>query len=84
MLTNYLDAAMRRAVYEPLEDDEGWFATIRDFPGLWASGKTVEHTRERLRSSLEGWIILALRQGERLPLLDGIDLTPELPTRQAS
>jgi predicted RNase H-like HicB family nuclease len=83
VLTAYLDAAMRHAAYEQLEDDEGWFATIRDFPGLWASGKTVEDTRDELRSALEGWIILALRQGERLPLLDGIDLTPELSTRPA-
>jgi predicted RNase H-like HicB family nuclease len=83
-LSAYLDAAMHRATYELLEDGEGWFATIHDFPGLWASGKSVEDTRSELRSALEGWIVLALRQGERLPILDGNNLTPDLPVRQAS
>lgn len=74
MLTDYFDAAMRHAVYETMEDDEGWFATIPDFPGLWASEKTVEATRADLRSALEDWILLGLRQGEPLPVVDGIDL----------
>jgi len=28
---------------------------------------------------LEGWIILGLREGEALPVIDGIDVTPVLP-----
>jgi predicted RNase H-like HicB family nuclease len=84
VLTVYLDAAMHRATYEQLEDDEGWFATIPEFRGLWASGKTVESARDELRSALEGWIILALREGERLPVLDGTNITPDLPVQRAS
>ena len=84
MLTDYVNAALKRANYERLEEDEGWFASIPDFPGLWASGKTIEATRDELKSVLEGWIILGLRHGEKLPFLDGIDLTPELPERKAS
>ncbi|HLZ08301.1 MAG TPA: type II toxin-antitoxin system HicB family antitoxin, partial [Chloroflexota bacterium] len=32
-----------------------------------ASARTIEETRTELASSLEGWIILGLRRGERLP-----------------
>lgn len=74
MLTAYLDSAMRHAVYEPLEESEGWFASIPGFPGLWASEKTVEETRADLRSALEDWILLGLRSGEQLPVIDEIDL----------
>jgi predicted RNase H-like HicB family nuclease len=84
VLTAYLDAAMHRAAYERLEDDEAWFATIAEFPGLWASGKTVEDTRDELRSALEGWIVLALRESERLPIVDGTTITPDLPVRRPS
>jgi predicted RNase H-like HicB family nuclease len=84
MLIDYVQAALKRAHYELLEEEEGWFATIGDFPGLWASAKTIEETRTELASPLEGWIILGLRRGDRLPVLDGIDLTPQLPDRKAS
>lgn len=84
MLTNYVDAALKRATYEEMEDDEGWFATIPGFLGLWANGKTIEETKRELVSVLEGWIILGLREGEQLPVIDEIDLTPPLPSRKAS
>ena len=84
MLTEYVNAALKRALYERLEDDEGWFASIPNFPGLWAGGKTIEETREELKSVLERWIILGPRHGEKTPLLDGIVLTPELPEPRAS
>ena len=34
--------------------------------------------REELQSVLEGWIILGLRLGHTLPVVDGVDLTPDL------
>ena len=84
MLADYIRAALKKARYERLEDGEEWFATIAGFPGLWASEKTVEETRDELASGLEGWIILALRHGETLPVIEGIDLTPELVAPRAS
>jgi predicted RNase H-like HicB family nuclease len=84
IMTQYIQAALGRARYEKLEDDEGWFAAIDLFPGLWASASTVEATRTELASALEGWIILGLRQGEKVPPLDNIDLTPELASSPAS
>jgi predicted RNase H-like HicB family nuclease len=83
MLTEYIKAAMRRAVYKPLADGT-WFGEIPGFEGLWASSSTTEAAREELESVLEGWIILGLRLGHSLPVVDGIDLTPELLQTKAS
>ena len=85
MLTDYINnAALKRAQYEQMDDGEGWFGTIPGFPRVWGHGKAIEETRLNLASALEGWIILGLHQGEKLPVIDGIDLTPPLPARKAS
>jgi predicted RNase H-like HicB family nuclease len=74
MLTEYVAAALRHAEYKRLEDGE-WFGEIPQTPGVWATGSTVEGTREELRSVLEDWILIGLRQGETLPVIDNIDLS---------
>jgi predicted RNase H-like HicB family nuclease len=73
VLTDYIQAAMGRAEYERMEDG-AWFARIPGFDGLWASGATVEATRQELRESLEDWLLLGLRLGHALPVVDGLDL----------
>jgi len=55
VLTEYLSAAMRHAEYERLDDGHR-YAHITDLPGLWASTKTVEDTRNDVFSSLEDWL----------------------------
>jgi predicted RNase H-like HicB family nuclease len=77
MLTEYMKAAMHRATYEPIGDGT-YFAEISGFDGLWANAETLEATRDELEEVLEGWIILGLRLGHTLPIVDGIDLTPPL------
>ena len=74
MLTDYIDAALTHALYEPMENDEGWFASIPDFPGLWAHGMTVEETRAALKSALEDWILVGVRLGREMPLVNGINV----------
>ena len=73
MLTEYIRAGMRKAHYELLEDDT-FFGTIGGFQGLWASGDSLEACREELRSVFEDWLLLALRDGDELPVLDGLSL----------
>jgi predicted RNase H-like HicB family nuclease len=73
LLTDYLDAAMHNAEYEDL-GDEGWFARIPGFAGLWASGSTRDEACQELRSTLEDWLLIGLRLGHPLPVVDGIDL----------
>ncbi len=73
MLTKYIDAAMRRAQYETMEDGAVW-GEIPGFPGLWASGATQEECERELRSTLEDWLLVATHFGDTLPILDGIDI----------
>jgi predicted RNase H-like HicB family nuclease len=46
---------MRNAEYERLDGGD-WYAHILGLPGLWASAKTVEDTRNELLSALEDWL----------------------------
>ena len=73
MLTNYISTAMKKASYELL-DDGTFYGEIPDCPGVWGNAETLEACREDLQDALEGWIILGLRLGHTLPILDGIDL----------
>jgi predicted RNase H-like HicB family nuclease len=53
----YLREAMRRAEYEQL-DAGGWYARIPGFQGLWATGPTIEDTRNDLWEALDGWLFV--------------------------
>lgn len=66
MLTSYIQAAMRLAKYEILED-ESFYGEIPGFAGVWASSETLEDCRQDLQSALEDWLILGLRIGHSLP-----------------
>jgi len=74
MLTNYIHSAMRRAAYEILSDGT-FYGEIPGFQGVWANAATLEGCRDELQEVPEGWIVLGLRMGHSLPLLDGIALT---------
>lgn len=74
MLTNYIKAAMRHAMYKTL-DNGTWFGEIPGLEGLWANGPTVEATRDEILSALEDWILFGLLNGFLVPAIDGIDLT---------
>lgn len=77
MLSEYIQAAMRSACYEILED-RTFYGEIPGFQGVFANAETLEDCREQLREVLEGWIVLGLRLGHSLPTVDGISLTIEL------
>jgi predicted RNase H-like HicB family nuclease len=77
MLTAYIQAAMRRAHYEIIDDPKPFYGSIPECPGVWASGGTLEACREELLSVLEDWIVLGLRLGHPMPSIDGIPVAPE-------
>ncbi len=77
MLTNYIQAAMHQAHYELIEDGT-FFATIPGLEGLWANAPTLEECRDELQSSLEDWLLLGLKLGHEMPIVDGIDLNLDL------
>ena len=74
MLTEYIRAAMRRATYQLLGDGT-FFGEIPGFEGLWANATTLGACREELQGALESWILVGIRFGDELPVVDGIDLT---------
>ncbi len=76
MLTDYIRAAMHRATYEILSDGT-FYGEIPNFQGVYANAETLEDCREQLQEVLEGWIVLGLRLGHALPVVDGIDLAIE-------
>jgi predicted RNase H-like HicB family nuclease len=77
MLTAYIQAAMRRAHYEMIDDARPFFGSIPGCPGVWVSGESLEVCREELQGALEDWIVLGLRMGHTLPVIDGIAVGPE-------
>ena len=78
VINRYIAAAMRRAHYELLEDDGGFYGSIAGFPGLWAQADTLEGCREELQDSLEGWLLVSFSQQMEVPVIDDIDLAVRL------
>ncbi len=73
ILSEYVDKAMARAVYDKLED--GSFAgRIPACKGVVAFGSTLRDCEEELRSTLEDWILVGLRLGHSMPVVGGVSL----------
>jgi predicted RNase H-like HicB family nuclease len=81
MLTKYIEVAMHRATYELIEDGT-FYGRIPECQGVWANAETLEACRDELQEVLEGWIILGLRLGHTLPVINDLDLTPALEQLQ--
>lgn len=75
MLTEYIQAAMREAKYEIEPDDGTYYGEIPGFQDVLASATTLEECRDELQSVLEGWIILGLRKGHSLPIVNNAAFT---------
>ncbi len=76
MFAEYIEAALERAVYKTLEDEEEpIFVSVPDLPGAWATGETIEEARKELISVIEGWIALRLRMGRSIPPIGGHTIT---------
>ena len=79
MLIEYINKAMSKAVYEKLEDGS-YSGRIPQTPGVIAFRETLYLCQEELRLVLEGWLIVKLRHGDRLPVMGGINLNKKMPT----
>ena len=67
MLTEYVRAAMKKAVYEILPDDNTFYGEIPEFDGVWANAHTLEACREELEEVLEEWILFSISRNLGLP-----------------
>ena len=71
----YIRAALTRAQYEELPDNEGFYAEIPEFQGVWANAPTLDACRQELEEVLAGWLELRLGWQRPVPVVDGMDLT---------
>ena len=78
MLIEYINKAMSKAVYEKLGDGT-YSGKIPQCPGVIALGETLYQCQEELRSGLEGWLIVKIRHGDKLPVIGGINLNKRMP-----
>jgi len=78
MLIEYVNKAMSKAVYDKLED--GTFTgKIPQCQGVVAFGESLFQCEQELRSSLEGWLIVKIRHGDKLPVIGKINLNKKMP-----
>lgn len=76
IISEYLDRALAQAEYDKLEN--GTFSgCIESCAGVIAFSTTLKECEDELRSTLEDWLLVGLKLGHTLPVLDGIDLNKE-------
>ena len=63
MLTEYVERAMSKAVYDKLEDGT-YCGKIPECPGTIAFGQTLHQCQIELRGVLEGWLLVKIRHGD--------------------
>jgi len=68
MLLQYIQAALDRAHYEMIEDDEPFYGEVPELSGVWATGPTLEDCRRNLAAAIEDWLLFSVSRG--LPTLD--------------
>ena len=74
MLTKYLDAAIRHAHYEILQEDGTYYGEIPECRGVYANAPTLEECRSELAEVLEDWLLLRIHTNLPLPTIDGLEL----------
>jgi hypothetical protein len=76
-LTEYIQGAMETAAFDK-RDDGTVGARIPVCKGLFAIGSNIEDAKKHLRSNFEDWIIVGLKLGLEMPVINGIDLNNEV------
>ena len=67
MIIEYIEAALSKAKYEIIEDEEPYYGEVPGLNGVWATGKTLEECRDNLREVIDGWIVVRLRNNLPIP-----------------
>ncbi len=74
MIREYINAAMKRARYEDLPDDDVIYGEIPVCNGVFATAATLEECTMLLEEVLEEWLLLRISRKLDVPVLDGLDL----------
>lgn len=73
ILSDYIENALEYSEFEMLEDGT-FFGRITACKGVIATGNTLAETSRELKSVLEDWVLMGLKLGHDLPVINGIDL----------
>ena len=68
MLIQYIQAALEKAKYEIIDDEEPYYGEVHELEGVWATGKTLEECRRNLEEVIDEWTIIKLNNGSPLPV----------------
>ncbi len=49
------------------DPDGGWVASVKELPGCMSQGDTPEETIEMIRDAMQGWLEVALEDGDTIP-----------------
>jgi len=74
MLLKYIQAALDRAAYEIIDDEEPYYGEISALQGVWANGKTLEECRRNLGEVVEDWLLLSIARHLPIPPLGEIQV----------
>ena len=66
MITEFINKKLKEAKYKILRDGQ-YFAEIPGLKGVWASAKNLEDCRKELQEVLEDWLLLKVRDKEKIP-----------------
>lgn len=67
MITEYIEAALSRAKYEIIVDEEPYYGEVPELEGVWATGKTLDECRRNLTDVIDGWLVVRLKRGLPIP-----------------
>ncbi len=81
MIVEYINAALEKAKYEIIDDEEPFYGEVPGLQGVWATGETLEECRKNLAEVIEGWIIIKIKKGLPIPPIDGRNI--EQPAEMA-
>jgi predicted RNase H-like HicB family nuclease len=65
MLTEFILNKLKIAKYKILKDGS-YFGAIPGVPGVWANAKNLEACRKELQEVLEDWLVLQLRDRQKI------------------
>ena len=66
MLSEYIAKKLKEAVYKILKDGT-YFGEIPGLKGVWANAKNLEDCRKELQEVVEDWLLLKIKDHERVP-----------------
>lgn len=67
MIREYIEAALSKAKYEIIDDEEPYYGEVAELDGVWATGRTLEECRQNLSEVIDSWLVLSLKKGLPIP-----------------